>query len=111
MYCQSDELITFTAANLTMTKQLTAALLFVFAFCFAQPGHRMQIDTADAAFKQKLKIFYSARAARTASSFKNIRDRRLAKAVSESYNELNSGFIAKANEGFFCACSFLRPKN
>ncbi|MCR5862940.1 M48 family metalloprotease [Flavobacterium sp. J372] len=92
-----------------MARIITFLLLSLISV-YAQPTKRIQVDTADIAYRTSLKNLYRERTAATLSSFKNMPDKKLGKAMAGQYEKVNSEFIAKIDEGTFVKAAYYEEK-
>jgi hypothetical protein len=85
-----------------MIKKITLLFCVIKVFsCIAQSNYHTLIDTSNVAYRDKIKALYNERAAQTLLSFKKFPDKKISKALTESYTELNSEFTDKVNNGLF----------
>jgi len=84
-----------------MVKKITLLFCLIYLFtCTAQSGYTA-IDTANVAWRNKLKAAYNQRVAQTLLSFKNLPDKSYSKDLAASYAEINTEFTDKVNRGQF----------
>lgn len=91
--------------------RIITLLFFTVLTVYAQPvKSRIQVDTANTAYRNGLKTLYNERTAATLASFKKMPDKKLGRTMADQYAKVNSEFVAKIDEGTFVKAAFYEEK-